>query len=50
MKITISFSHICFSFPVLSPKEIISHNDFYLDSLSSETYVFEDKMSKYKSV
>ena len=28
-------------------KEIISQFDYYLVNLSSETYVFEDKMTKY---
>ena len=31
-------------------KEITSQTDFYLVSLSSKTYDFEDKMTKYKSV
>ena len=30
-------------------KKIISHTDLYLVSLSSKTYVFEDKMIKYYS-
>ena len=28
-------------------KEIISQTDLYLVSLSSKTYVFEDKLTKY---
>ena len=28
-------------------KEIISQTDYYLVNLSSKTYVFEDKMTKY---
>ena len=31
-------------------KEIISQADYYLISLSSKTYVSEDKMTKYQSV
>ena len=32
---------------VATLKEIISQPDWYLVSLSSKTYVFEDKMTKY---
>ena len=31
-------------------KEIISQADLYLVSLSSKTYDFEDKITKYQSV
>ena len=31
-------------------KELISQTDLYLVSLSSKTYVYEDKMTKYESV
>ena len=34
----------------IAEKEIISQTDLYLISLSSKTYVFEDKMIKYLSV
>ena len=36
--------------PPAALKEIISQTDYYLVSLSSKTYVFEDKMTKYWSV
>ena len=35
---------------VTSQKETTSRTDSYLVILSSKTYVFEDKLTKYKSV
>ena len=44
------FFFFFFIFTFIFLKEIISQSDLYLVNLSSKTYVFEDKLTKYKSV
>ena len=45
-----SFDNAMIGLACITLKEIISQTDSCLVSLSSKTYVFEDKLTKYESV